>query len=218
MKNRIKHLTYEEYQSLANSFLESIGINQHSQFPFEIDFIADKAGYKIKPIPNLKRDFGVKGCVLKFTGSIFQIAIDDQHYMDDEFYYPFTIAEELGHILAHDYIYENINSLKEAIDFHSTLSEEEYKRMEQQARNVGSNILISSFLFKPFLIDFCEQQDEEIRKNQFPSKEDLADFIAIKISPVLKLSKYVLYYALQRYPDRTIDNVVINHFGNSIFR
>ena len=218
MSNRIKYLKYDEYQTLAHSFLKSVDVNSNSQFPFEIDLLADKAGYKIKPVSNLKKDLGVKGCVLKFAGGIFQIAIDDKHYMDDEFYYPVTIAEELGHILAHDYIYENINSLKEAIDFHSTLNEQEYRMMEQQARNVGSNILIPSFLLKSFLIGFCKKQDKKIRRNKFDSKEDLAEFIAYKISPILKISKNVVFYALKRYPDRAIDTVVISHFGNSIFK
>ena len=95
---KIKNYTYEEYQRIANRFLRENGIDENSKFPFEIDLLAEKAGYEIKPIHLLKKDFGVKGCIAKIRGGSFKIVIDSHHYIDDEFYFPFTIAEEIGHI------------------------------------------------------------------------------------------------------------------------
>jgi hypothetical protein len=163
LKYIVKKLTYREYQEIADSFLKSVGIGKNSRFPFEIDLLADKAGYNIIPISNMKRDFGVKGVVIRRKAGGFDIGIDERHYMNDDMYFPFTIAEELGHILAHPSIYQDIHSVEDSIRVLCDADEEDYRRLEQQARNVGSNILLPSFLFDNFILDYCRKNETEIK-------------------------------------------------------
>lgn len=215
---KIRNYSYEEYQRIANRFLKENGIDENSNFPFEIDVLAEKAGYEIKPIPLLKKDFGVKGCIAKIRGGSFKIIIDSDHYMEEEFYFPFTIAEEIGHILLHDHIYDNVENIKDAIDFHFSVSNRDYRIMEQQARNVGSFILLPSFLLNRFLLNYCKKNEKEIRKISFYDIYDLSDFIASNISHQLCISKKVIELTLStRYPGFPIYTVV-NYFGDSIFK
>ena len=214
MKSRIKRLTYRDYREIAYSFLKSVGINRNSKFPFEVDLLADKAGYSVIPIPYLKKDFGVKGVVIKKRGGSFDIGIDENHYMNEEMYFPFTIAEELGHILAHPYIYQEVNSVEDSIKVLCDIGDIDYKRMEQQARNIGSNILLPALLFDDYVLNYCRENGKEIRSKTFLVKDELADYIAEKISRIINISKFPLFYAiLRRYPEPLLIDKIIDYFG-----
>ncbi len=214
MSKRIKKISYRNYREIAYSFLKNVGVDRNSEFPFEIDLLADKAGYCLKPIPELKRDFGVKGVVIKKRGGGFEIGIDERHYMDDEMYFPFTIAEELGHILAHPYIYDEVRTVEDAIKVLCEINESDYRQMEQQARNVGSNILLPSFLFEVYVLDYCKNKGDEIRRKIFSEKEELAVFIAEGVLRKINISKWPIFYAiLKRYPEPLLIDKIIDHFG-----
>jgi Zn-dependent peptidase ImmA (M78 family) len=217
MNNKIKYIKYAEYREIAHAFLKNVGIDKNNRFPLDLDILIDKAGYRIEAITNLKKDFGVKGCVIKRKGGTFIIGIDSHHYMNEDKYYPFTLAEELGHILAHGYLYEEINSLEDAIALLCHVSDSDYRMMEQQARNVGSNILLPSFLFDPFVLDYYHQHVAEIKKERFYDKWDFADYLAERISKNINISKQPIFYSiLKRYPEPLLIDRIVDEIGNDV--
>jgi len=218
MKNNliIKYIKFEEYPAIANAFLESANINRNSRFPLEIDVLSEKVGYKIEVFTNLFHDFGIRGCVIKKPGGPFRIGIDSDHYTNDEFFYPFTIAEELGHIHTHSSLFDEIETVQQFIEFNDCLSETDYRMMQNQARCVGSHILFPSFLFAPFLKEYCEENQKEIQSTFYYDSDDLANSISERIYKKIQISKRVVYFALIRYPDEPI-RVVVDFFGRSLF-
>ena len=219
MNSKVKPIKFKEYREIAHAFLKNVGVDSNTKFPLEMDLLIDKAGYRIEAITNLKRDFGVKGCVIKRKGGVFIIGIDSGHYMNEDKYYPFTLAEELGHILSHGYLYDEINRVQDAIDFLCNLSDADYRMMEQQARNVGSNILLPSFLFDLFVLDFCKQNVSEIKKEHYYDRWDLADSISEKVSKKLNISKQPVFYSiLKRYPEPLLIDRIIDNLGADLLQ
>lgn len=217
MSKRIKYIKFTEYREIAHAFLKIVGIDKSSPFPLELDLLIDKAGYRIEAITHLKKDFGVKGCVIKRKGGTFIIGIDSDHYMNEEKYYPFTLAEEVGHILAHGYLYDEVNSLEDAVDLLCHIDDDDYRIMEQQARNVGSNILLPSFLFDPFVIDFCQKNKADLLKERFYDKWELSDYLADRISRRINISKQPIFFSIsKRFPGPLLIDRIIDEIGNDV--
>lgn len=216
MKNiKLKSIPYREYHNIANQFLKQIGFNNEKRLPLNIEAIIEKAGYSIIPKKLLKREFGTYGIVVKKIAG-FDIFIDFDHYMDAEFYNQFTLAEELSHIILHSHYYNEITTIESAIILMNTLSQSEYDKMEQQARVLASCILLPANIFDNFVIEYIKNDLNSLQKENFFSKEDLADYIADKLSYKLSLSKYVISRViLSRYPNLLIDKI-LNSFGLEI--
>src|SRR4030042_1754384 len=107
--------------------------------------------------------------------------------------------------------------VKGAIEFLCHLSDPEYRMMEQQARNVGSNILLPPFLFDPYVLDFCRQHEMEIKKERFYDKWDVADYLADSISKNINISKQPVFYSiLKRYPEPLLIDRIIETIGTDI--
>ena len=102
---KFKKLQFKDYKIIAEKFLK---LNPYGQkkFPTDIEVLITKSGFKFDTELDLLKQYGVKGLVAKNTKikGDFKILLDENHYSNQEFYYPFTMAEELSHIILHSSI------------------------------------------------------------------------------------------------------------------
>ncbi len=182
----------------------------------DIENLIDKAGITIHPVPFLFRDFGVKGTVLKKIGG-YDIAIEETHYNEHEFYYRFTLGEELSHIILHEQLIAGISSLADVQAYHRSLSDKEYKQIEQQARALTSQLLLPSHLFDDLILEWVDRNISSLRLCKFYDKNELAEHIAENIYRDLKISKNVVKHSILRHPDPAIDKVLLK-FGISVIQ
>lgn len=215
----IKTITYREYHQIANSFIRQVGFHLKTDLPLDIEQMIYVAGHHIVPITNLFREFSAKGVLIKKISG-FDIGIDRNHWMDDnqDLFFRFTLAEELAHILIHAPIYNGLTTVAEVISFLNDLPDEEYKKLDQQARNVASYLLFPQNLLENFIINFCEENINQLKSEDFYSKESLAGYIAEKTYRKLFVSKQVIAQILiYRYP-RLIIDIVLERFGLSLIK
>ena len=92
-----------------------------------------------------------------------EILVDARHYEHDLLSAPFTIAEELGHILIHAEFFEDIKSAEDRIAFEDTLNEQTRRLFEMQAKKVASALLLPSSLYDPFVMGWCRENIEMIQ-------------------------------------------------------
>jgi len=207
---KFKNITYAKYKEIAETFLTEhpFGIEQ---LPTDIELLIEKAGIHIIAEDNLKNNFEIKGFVaidIKGKGPL-KIIIDAEHYEKDEFQYKFTLAEELAHILAHKKDFENITNINEFIKCRNEITEEDYIKIEQQARNIASYLLLPQNKFKNYVFKWIDENINEFLHINFESPENFVNLISRPISRELKLSQDVIRFTIAtRYPDRIIDEIV----------
>jgi Zn-dependent peptidase ImmA (M78 family) len=214
---KFKHLTYEDYKLKAEKFLKDnpYGIGK---IPTEIEILIEKSGIIIEVMDDLKINYSVKGLVAKDIKNTRQmkIVIDSKHYENDEFEYKFTLAEELGHILLHLDFYNGINNVEDYIKIYNEISDEDYRRFEQQARNLASFILLPQDEFNKYVLEWVNEKLEVLKLYNYDSIQRFADIISRGISREIILSSHVIYHTIfNRYPERIIDNI-IEKFGKEL--
>jgi len=113
----------------------------------QIEILAKKSGFKVEVIPDLQRDYGIKGMAFfNTTRKKFEIYLDCAHYQSDPDSYPFTIAEELSHIILHSKVFEQIFSIEERIKLaaSTTLSNHQYIEKQEESRNYLASLVSKS--------------------------------------------------------------------------
>jgi Zn-dependent peptidase ImmA (M78 family) len=215
--NQIKYLKFADYRIIANSFIKKVGMHKIKTLPLNIELMIEKAGHHIIPIANLKRDFGAKGVVIK-TASGYDIGIDLEHYTDQrqKALYPFTLGEEMAHILIHLYLFDKVTCRRGSVNIINGLTDEDYSVQEQQARNIATCLILPAHIFDRFVIDYVSKNINDLRKLYFSSKEDFSSYLSSILEKELNLSKFVINFViLKRHPDVLIDKI-LSTFGNDI--
>lgn len=145
------------------------------------------------------------------------IVIDEDHWFSDDFYYKFTLAEELAHLLVHAGLYKDAKSVGDVVRIQQKMDSDEYSMIEQQARNIASYILFPRVSMTKYLIDWAGLNNRQKALNRFRTKKELSDYIIQEISPKLVTSAQVLSLTLlKRYPEPLLIDLVIQHLGLEI--
>lgn len=152
-------LSYEKINERAGEFLEKHGIG--GKLPVPIDEIIEfKYGIDIVPFPNLQRDFDIEGFI---SGDMSCIYVDDFVFQNRLFRYRFTLAHEIGHLVLHEDLIQNIRptGVAEWKDFILQVDQEAYDWVEWQAYTFAGMILVPR---KPLKEDFVQQMDSLRKK------------------------------------------------------
>lgn len=196
----------------ADIFLKKAGILPDGKLPIDIEVVALQNGYPTNVLTDL-RQFGIKGTAYKkIDDGTFEILIDDYHYSNDELSVPFTIAEELSHILIHSHIFEDIDSPEKRIEYERGLDEDDHQVLEMEAKRVASCLLLPVDLFLPYVKDYVTKHETEIRAENPNSDEDLTTILGRRLSPRLGLSQIIVKKALVRYLPNTVTSEIENQF------
>ena len=210
-----KKYTYAQLKEISEIFLE---VNKFRKgiIPTDIEILIEKSGIIIEAFDDLRKDFSVKGLVakdVKDDGRI-KIFIDTRHYEEDAFEYKFTLAEELAHILLHMDFYIGISDVEDYIKKYKSIDDEDYRKYEQQARNLASFLLLPEKEFNKEVIAFIDANIEDYKIFNFQSPEDFSDKISNLISKKYELSHHIIYRTIvSRYPNRIVDIIVDKYTG-----
>ncbi len=208
--------SFSDYKKIAHQYLTKHGLLAKGVLPVDIEALIDKSGITIHVVPLMFKDFGVKGAVLKTVGG-YDIAIDETLFEEQEFYYRFTLAEELSHILLHGSHVAGISSLEDVQKFHQSFTDEQYKVIEQEARTLASQLLLPSQLFDPYILDWVAKHLPALQASAFFSRNDLAQYIADGTYRGLKISVDCVRHSILRFPNAAIDQV-LSTYGQALIQ
>lgn len=124
----------------ANDFLCQHYPSFECPVPVEI-IIGKELGVYVFPVKDLEKCCDVHGGVGKDFKSIL---IDEKQYMNQEGRSRFTIAHELGHIILHSQLFDEISQLntdQNYIDFQNHITFDEHKKLEIQANLFAEEII-----------------------------------------------------------------------------
>lgn len=144
MKLNLPRLSDGKVGEIAQKFLEK----NHPSFklPIPIEEIAEsKLNIEIIPVKRLKLDYDVDGCLVSSLSRIF---IDFDLYMDQENRTRFTLAHEIGHLILHYEIFQELKIKTESDLYKLTenINNEDYKWLEYQAYSFAGHVLVPSTL------------------------------------------------------------------------
>ncbi len=205
----IKKMVYREYEEKAQRVINHF-YTEPVQVPIDIEHLISLCDIDIIPLKNLRNDFNAKGLIVRNPRGGFDIIIDQDHWYNDEFYYRFTLAEELAHILLHVDYYKTAKNVTDVVSIHNSMSEDEYRMMEQQARNTGSYLLFPRISTLHFFEDWIRAENGNLVRNS-SSRTQLCEYVAEELSPILCTSSATLkHILLYRYPEPLLIDSIIS--------
>jgi len=212
----IKKLMYKEYELHAQRVINHF-FTEPTSVPIDIEMVINRLKIDIIPFKNLRNDFGAKGMIVRNPSGGTDIVIDEDHWFSDDFYFQFTLAEELAHLIVHADLYKDAKSVGDVVRIQQKMSLDEYSMIEQQARNIASYILFPRVSITKYLLDWVEQNHGHKALYRLKTKKELSDYIIQDISPKLVTSAQVLSLTLlKRYPEPLLIDLVIQHLGLEI--
>jgi hypothetical protein len=192
---------------------------QRGRIPVNVEMLAVRSGHPVHLIDRLREKYDLKGTVFKVVPEgRLEILVDARHYEQDTLSSPFTIAEELGHILVHTEFFEGVNSPEDRIAFENEMNEQTHRLFEMQAKKVASALLLPSGLFDPLVHEWCKENIGAIRKDNPIDENDLGEFIARNLSPRIGLSIPIVKRAMNRKTPTTLIEKLIGDFEIKLLR
>lgn len=171
-------LSYSKIGEIASQFLANYHPNLELPIPIE-EIAESKLNLTITQEMNLKRDYDVDGFLTSDLSTIF---IDFDLYMKHENRTRLTIAHEIGHLIIHGKLFQdlNINSTKELNSMIDQVTDEDYRWLEYQAYSFAGQVLVP----KQLLIKELEKRlgkipSAEIQEVIFPILLDLQDVFGV---------------------------------------
>ena len=189
-----------EAKVIAEDFLKKNGVNlTNGKLPIDIETLSHRIGHPVEHFSDLKANFGCKGTAYNnLTKSRLEIYIDAEHDMTEPSSSRFTIAEELAHIIVHKPIFAQVHTPEDRITLETNTKETTRLVIEKQAKCVASELLLPTCLFHPYLIEWTKNNLKLIIDDRPANSDDLATFMARKISGELGLSEFILKRAILR--------------------
>lgn len=211
---RLPRIDFQESKEISETFLRANKFlddnSNFSKLPINSELLAIQSGHPIEILSDLRRNFDTKGTAFyNSNNKRFEIYIDSDHYMYEPKSSQFTIAEELGHIILHSFLFENISSPDERIEFDQYISDPLFRIIEKQAKSVASELLLPSILFDAFIDNWFEKKIQLIKDERPANENDLLNFIGFKIGDKLNLSDMIIKRAMLRRFD---NNSTISFF------
>lgn len=183
---------------LINSLYGSI-----IQIPIDIDYIIEKHPLVIDfdLVKGLKYEFGIAGTVFRLKEDCFAIYIDENIADKSPYYYRFTVAEELSHLVLHKNLINEIDSIEKAAKLKA---DRRYKNMDRNAKRFAAAILMPNKLVI---------NDSEILYKNLVSKEviykpeDMLKEIITTLRKKYDVSKEAMFYRLNEWPLNIVERI-----------
>ena len=216
---RLPYYNDPECKKVADGLLNRHGYLKRGRLPVNVEMLAERSGHPVRAFDGLRVAFDLMGTVYKkLPEGRLEILVDARHYEYDVLSAPFTIAEELGHILIHAEFFEGINSAEDRIAFEDTMNEQTHRLFEMQAKKVASALLLPASLYDPFVLEWCRENIDMIRKDNPMDEQDLSRFIAFNLHKKLSLSVPIIQRAMHRRTPSPLIHEVINQFDIKLLK
>lgn len=178
-------LSYNKIGEIANQFLADYHPSLDPPIPIE-EIAEAKLGLTITQEVNLKKDYDVDGFL---TADLTTIFIDFDLYMKHENRTRLTIAHEIGHLIIHGKLFQdlNINSTKDLNSIIEQVTDEDYRWLEYQAYSFAGQVLVP----KQLLIKELEKRLGKIPSSETPEVilpilQDLLDIFQVSGEVLLR--------------------------------
>jgi hypothetical protein len=200
-----REIPFRENQRLANEVLRRFGFDESSDLPIDPELIIRQMGMDFIPVRGLKKNFGIKGCVVKY-GDALQILIDEYHYENEPESSILTLGEELGHSVLHLVDIDSIKSIKQWMrEVHRNTSRNAY--IHSQARLFASNLILPAFVFDAYVLGWVESHLGEIQRFTNLSEDGLSSTIGFLMEDELEVSSWIIGITLGRWPNPAIKQI-----------
>lgn len=149
MKKNIKapYLPYDKIRVIANDFLERY--NPSHTIPVPIEHIAENEfNINIIPVNHLRYAFGIDAWI---SNDFSEICIDSNIYEENDNRYNFSIAHEIGHVVLHKEIFNEIcfTSIDDwVVMMRDGFNSDEYSWIETHAYCFAGLVLVPDTLLK----------------------------------------------------------------------
>ena len=208
MSNTVSNAIYVPYRTdvechaIAEAFLREHGFyspyRDNSAPYINVENLANKAGYFVQPIPGLSQRHGVKAAIVRIGAKRLEIHVDLYHY-DHHKNTPFSIAEELGHIILHAHLFANARDVADVIKLIESLSNDTRKRIEIQAKSLASCLLLPDHKLRPFAVGFCKEKERVIKEEELINHTSgLSSYLEERFVEDHGLSSLIFSRALRR--------------------
>jgi Zn-dependent peptidase ImmA (M78 family) len=142
---KIPRHSYAELESISKTFLVRAGsaISLYDGRALRIEYVIESSvcGYSIFPVHGLAE---VADAYVPIKGK--RIYIDEDQYLSSSFRVRFTLAEELSHIILHVPLFVG-KSAEEVGEIQSQITDEDYQRMEREAKYMAGCLLMPAWTF-----------------------------------------------------------------------
>jgi len=208
----------EPARKIAEAFLKRNGYLQEGanfmRLPINVEILAHRVGHPVEVFDDLQSKFDCKGTAYNNKErKRLEIYIDSDHYMNQANSAPFTIAEELAHIMIHSSIFTQIETPEDRAQLETNTRESTRRVIEKQAKCVASELLLPSILFHQYLTAWMQKNLKSILDDRPNDEDDLATFMARKIAAEIGLSEMIVKRAILRKLDTNILGDLTARFG-----
>ena len=175
----LRHQSNDSLETQAAAFLDANAKGTYDGRALRIESVIEKLGYIIFPVPGLV-EIADAYIPIK-AGYIF---VDEDQYLNGSFRWRFSLAEELAHLLIHRPLFDG-KSVAEIVAFQQALTEQEYLRIEREAKYLAGCLLMPRAVFQERFAQFLE-----IQSQQTPNSLAVLKFVIRQLSMDFHVSCY----------------------------
>lgn len=170
----MKYISDDELEKSALDFLRTH--HPTLSIPIPIEKILNKhMKVKLVPISDLKRDFGIDGCLSRDMSQVF---VDMDLLMKAEFRTRFTIAHEIGHLVLHSEYIKKCQP-QDASNWKAiVMGDKSWGKMEYQAHQFAAFCLIPSEQLRAFVTENALEAGSENLVRAVAMKFHVSDEVA----------------------------------------
>lgn len=168
--------------------------------PVDVDLLAERLpGVDLDYTPGILDRFGLPGVVFRRAPGAYTIRVDMDVADHRLHFYRFTLAEEVGHILLHGTVIDQVTSTEEAA---SLKSEPGYEDLDRNARWFASALLMPP---AELARDARTIYKELVRSRGFADPEGIKRDLLKALSRRYQVSPAAMRYRLMHWPVKLVD-------------
>lgn len=171
--------------------------------PVDVDLLLEREpGITLDYRPGLRQVHGVVGVVVRYRGTDrLDVLIDAGVADHNPNFYRFTVAEELGHVILHRPVIEQVRTLRAAKALQAS---EGYWRMDRNAKRFAAAVLMPP---AEVLRDAAELYPQLVTAAGFGNVEAVEAYLVDRLARRYRVSTQAMRIRLGEWPIRVLDRV-----------
>ena len=171
--------------------------------PIDVEYILEKhpSVVDFDLVKGLSIKYGLGGVIFRLKEDRFVVLIDSDIADRSPYYYRFTIAEELSHLVLHKDLIHEIDSIEKSVKL---LSDPSYEKMDRNAKRFAAALLMPNKL----IVNDSERLYHEILlRDGFQENKIILKEIIETLRKKYDVSKETMFYRLNEWPLEIIGRV-----------
>lgn len=201
----LRHYTVKDIEAAAWNLLNKL-YGSFIPIPIDIEYLLEVhpcvADFDL--VKGLQLKYGIAGVVFRFKEDCYSILVDSDIADRSPYFYRFTIAEELSHLVLHRDLINEIDTLGKAVKL---LSDPRYKNMDRNAKRFAAALLMPN---KIVIRDSEVLYHNIFLKDRSKTKETILAEIIDALRKKYDVSRKTMTYRLNEWPLNIIDRVTFS--------